>query len=661
MKKSSNFTQWFSAVAAGGLLALASQGWAQIQPDYVINRFNDTNSVSNPWHWWGGISAWDFAWDSAQDAGGGPAGSGALHLTYTFDNTLSDNQIAIGHTFKHGGAYDFGIVVDCSLYQSLEMDLKVDTNNTPGGVPSGTVPFIDQMNHTGDPRGLGLGLVTTSYGQIWFPEVDIDTNKMGVWQHLSFPINRSAPNISAVAGLVYKKWEPNGTTNLTGQFAAWIDNLVLKGAPITPKITMALEKPIVGLNLFQGSAGQYDREGIATQAPDGPYGWVNKPGTTKYAITIASLPPPNYGGFQTHMFIAPGASLTENDPDWNEANIIFVDVDVNTNGSATMNFRFKTNEPAANSFMFTQNTNAYPLFNGGSLTNVSDNSPLGTWSVEFQGNTAVTLRSPSGNIATCALPPDVPTNIFADPVTVFLGSQANNLANLGQKSVLSSFAITTNGTTALSDNFVADPYLDTNVLWTIAAVVPAGVLVVPSTSAWWVNWNTPDGGAVLQANTSVVNKPGWYHPTNAFGTIQLGNIKRSLFANSELPPGPEAFFRAFVQVASKLQILLPGETADPTQPNGKTGTPDPQSVGVPFNIIVNAVDNNWNIVAGATDTVHLTTTDATATVSSDTALTAGTHTFTDFQFNSTNTFTITVSDVSNTNVASSVSAPVTAN
>src|SRR5215471_17055467 len=198
MKKSPNFTQWFSALAVGGLLALASQSWAQIQPDYVVNRFNDTNSVSNPWHWWGGISTWDFAWDSAQDAGGGPAGSGALHLSYTFDNTLSDNQISIGHTFKHGGAYDFGIVVDCSLYQSLEMDLKVDSSITTGGAP-----FLSQMNSSGDPGGFGMGLVTTSYGQIWFPRVDVDTNNLTGWQHLSFPINRSAVNISAVAGLIY--------------------------------------------------------------------------------------------------------------------------------------------------------------------------------------------------------------------------------------------------------------------------------------------------------------------------------------------------------------------------------------------------------------------------------------------------------------------------
>jgi hypothetical protein len=70
-------------------------------------------------------------------------------------------------------------------------------------------------------------------------------------------------------------------------------------------------------------------------------------------------------------------------------------------------------------------------------------------------------------------------------------------------------------------------------------------------------------------------------------------------------------------VFTKLQILLPGETADPGSETGKTGTPDPQVAGVPFTVRVRAVDGAWNLVSGITDVVRLTSTDLNATMPSD--------------------------------------------
>ena len=39
---------------------------------------------------------------------------------------------------------------------------------------------------------------------------------------------------------------------------------------------------------------------------------------------------------------------------------------------------------------------------------------------------------------------------------------------------------------------------------------------------------------------------------------------------------------------SRLQILLPGETAAPGTTSGKTGTPRPETAGIPFSVTVNA-------------------------------------------------------------------------
>ncbi|RYF26056.1 MAG: T9SS type A sorting domain-containing protein [Flavobacteriales bacterium] len=82
---------------------------------------------------------------------------------------------------------------------------------------------------------------------------------------------------------------------------------------------------------------------------------------------------------------------------------------------------------------------------------------------------------------------------------------------------------------------------------------------------------------------------------------------------------------------SKLQILLPGEVAAPGTITGKTGSPVAQSAGVPFDVTVNAVDNNWNLVTNITDVIsitHSTTSDAaTSLLPANAALTGGTGTF----------------------------------
>ena len=71
--------------------------------------------------------------------------------------------------------------------------------------------------------------------------------------------------------------------------------------------------------------------------------------------------------------------------------------------------------------------------------------------------------------------------------------------------------------------------------------------------------------------------------------------------------------RAEAQTATKLQVLLPGMSAAPGTPSGFTGTPYTQTVGVPFQVIVNATDENWN-VAPVSDLVQLTASDPYATL-----------------------------------------------
>ena len=96
----------------------------------------------------------------------------------------------------------------------------------------------------------------------------------------------------------------------------------------------------------------------------------------------------------------------------------------------------------------------------------------------------------------------------------------------------------------------------------------------------------------------------------------------------------------------KLQILLPGEAAAPGTPSGKTGTPTARQAGTAFNVTVNAVDGNWNVLNTVTDLVEITSSDSGATLPVNAALVAGTKIFS-VTLNTIGSQTVTASDLTN--------------
>ena len=78
---------------------------------------------------------------------------------------------------------------------------------------------------------------------------------------------------------------------------------------------------------------------------------------------------------------------------------------------------------------------------------------------------------------------------------------------------------------------------------------------------------------------------------------------------------------------AQLQLLVAGETAAPGTTSGKTGPPNTEYVNGAFNVTVNAVDANWNVVNMVTDTVQITSSDAKAVLPANGPLTLGTGTF----------------------------------
>lgn len=108
---------------------------------------------------------------------------------------------------------------------------------------------------------------------------------------------------------------------------------------------------------------------------------------------------------------------------------------------------------------------------------------------------------------------------------------------------------------------------------------------------------------------------------------------------------------------TQLQVLLPGETAAPGTPSGKTGSPRPQTAGIPFFVTVNACDATWNPVSSVTHSIRILSSDASASLPAAAQLSSGTGTFLVI-LNADGNFSIYAHDQSDVTVPDGVSAPV---
>src|SRR5580765_5506927 len=110
---------------------------------------------------------------------------------------------------------------------------------------------------------------------------------------------------------------------------------------------------------------------------------------------------------------------------------------------------------------------------------------------------------------------------------------------------------------------------------------------------------------------------------------------------------------------SRVQVLMPGETAAPGTSSGKTGTARAQTVGVPFDVTVRACDNTWNTVTTVTNAIQILSSDASATLPAPAQLINGQRTFT-VTFNAGGTFTVFAHDQTDGTIPDGTSSSVQA-
>ncbi len=139
-------------------------------------------------------------------------------------------------------------------------------------------------------------------------------------------------------------------------------------------------------------------------------------------------------------------------------------------------------------------------------------------------------------------------------------------------------------------------------------------------------------------------------------------VKTLAITSPAMTPAPTGTVSFIPGPYAQLQVLVPGEAAMPGSTGGKSGTPLTQTIGVPFNVTVYAVDARWNVVGSVGDNVGITSSDAAAGLPLAAPLNAGARQFSVALGTASSTgWTVTASDLTDgTTTGTSSPIPVDA-
>jgi hypothetical protein len=486
----------------------------KLLPKTFITDFDNNAYLNGFWNWWGGASR-TITWDPAQDAQN-DTNSGSINISINFSGT-GDNQYADGMSLSGNGSYNSAISIHTPSYSSMEFDLLFDTNSTM---------LIDNINTNGDPNGLGIGLGASSgWGQTWVPNPNQPRVVAdGAWHHVSIPLDPSWPDIG---GIVFKKWFA-AQAQFTGTMNFWVDNLnfIPSTAPLPPP-SMTLRKASNGLNLFLAQPGQqYQRESIRS-IPADTIQWISNSDTVTYSVTIADFP--TTPGVQCHIFLVPDTAGSHA-PDYGDPNAIMLDIRGNAAGAGNATFRWKTNQPNANSQMYTAGQ--------GQVGTLNATTVRGTWSVSFANNTNITVSGPGGVVTNLTMPPDAALLFYStlNSMGTYFGTQPNNPVSIGQNVGISEIKVTSGATVVVDDLFnTVDPTQQVDpTLWQLEMDNPAGIFVITNQPTYWLGWTLPDAGFSLRAKPAL-NAPG----VDPGLTPILDGSSRLIQLSPDLLPNPQ--------------------------------------------------------------------------------------------------------------------------
>jgi hypothetical protein len=521
---------------------------------------------------WGSASAITTTFDTANPPPSGDT-AGSVYNQANWTGNAQDD-----YNMVSPGTWWGNVVFDGSQYSDITFDFKYDTTSTI--TPSSAAHVEIALD-----GGYSEKYIETIDGTT----IDPATSTLyfdGNWHHVDVPISANMAGISTVDGVSYYQWNASarGTMNY------WMANLKLiaRIVPVAPP-TMSITKVKPGLNFVQGSiSGQFDRQSIRTvNSTTGTpinYSWVGaatagNPVTYSFNISQWTAPDLNF-----HIYITPGVG-GESASDYNETNVMILQIGPQPPDGTVVRLIWKTNFPSSNG------TNM--------AVTVTNQSLLGTWKLQFTSDTAGAIIAPDSTSYPFVVDPGLVTGL-ANPVYITFGlnPSVNSPAIVGESVVVSQIAIQGVGSLSsvaavTNDNFLADSQLDTN-SWVVNALYAPSIWFVPTNTAYSIDWTLPDSGFSLIQSPSLQSLS--IGTPVQFPVALLTPGARELIPRSSLPAGNSGFFALIKRTYTQLQVLVPGETAAPNTLTGKTGTPILETNGMAFDVIVNAVDANFNVV-----------------------------------------------------------------
>jgi hypothetical protein len=628
-------------------------------------NFSGSGSVAS-WIYWFNIPGGNTQMtnDVSLDVFGDPNSGSLIYATpWNAVPVTTNTQNVIFGTFGNQFGYDTGTAGDMTPYDDINFYIRVDPSAPARRVGGTNVDYGD----------LNVGFFYPYSFEVE-GSVTIPLSASNNWVHLTVPINPSSSRLTGINGIAFgvSSFDANNKYLLGTNSVFYLDNVQVQlGCECGPPTLGAPYKPVSGFNAIATTAGmdgQYYDYQIVTEGDTG-YSFVGQPSAT-YSWTIKSFPTNTGGNFQQEFEIISGPFLTSY-PEGYMPELIWVTVHQSDAGVATMNFLLETNDMPAFGITY---------FTSAALND--SHGAAGTWSMNIQNNTNITITSPGG-LSTNFSITAAQAALFADPCRLALGARPNNPNGAGKAVVYSSFSVS-GVASPFTDNFLTDTSFDTN-LWMQAGNDTNGVVLVPANAAWWVPWTLPDIGYVLVTKADLSTPGGFSRPNpliirNGGGTVQVGQfitsgVDQALILSNQLTDPMQGYFQLVQYHATMLQVLFAGETNSPTDapspqrftPNtslGYTGTASPISgastSGAVATVTVNAVDPSYNIVTSVTDTVTLTSSDPGALEPPPAALVSGTLTM-QVIFYDVGNWTVTATDTSDPAIAAGTSSSITVN
>jgi len=438
-------------------------------------------------------------WD-ATDANTNAA-SGSMYAFCDFA-TATTNQTAVFQVWNFG--------LDTRDYATLVFDIKVDaaTSTATSAGDFGNLQVVLRGN-------------------------DIDWNPLGPFNipaaatnafvHYEVPLYQPLPASMKGINLIF------GGTNLQGPINYYVDNILFLVGTNSPTLTLKTALP--GLELNACAAADDQRQSIRTKS--GTNGWIGRPGTVNYAMTINEGLSAQAANMTAHLFlIGTGNANPSAHADFNETNGVFLAIEQQLNGLCNASLRYKTNAPGSHGIRHTAD---------GVLGTIANASMVGTWtlSLNVSGNAAqAALSAPGGASTNFTLPAGLVQEFTGSSVFAYFGVQPNQTSNIGQY-VNFSRAQISGVVTPVDEVFTSQTALNTNV-FVVNADNAAGIQMRPTNTIYRLSWNAPTPGFALYSATSLDAGP-W--TSSGLPVIAARQQNVVFLPATSLPSSGEGYFR----------------------------------------------------------------------------------------------------------------------